>query len=98
MSLLDPNKHYTVAGYEGIAFYYVGDEMETYWEYYGDENEDGDTDYYEEECEAPTGMVLMVMVGDDRKHSIDPEDVTELPEDAFCRSCGQIGCGHNVYE
>jgi len=32
------------------------------------------------------------MVGDDREFSVDPEDVTEIPENAYCPECGQIGC------
>lgn len=42
----------------------------------------------------PTGMVRAVMVGDDRVHIVDPDDLTEIDEDDYCSGCGQIGCGH----
>lgn len=38
------------------------------------------------------GKARMVMVGDDREHLIDPEDITTLGEDDYCRECGQVGC------
>lgn len=78
--LLDSEQHYTVSGYSGIAFYYAGDETKP----------DADTEWTG--IEEPTGMVKMVMVGDDREHIIDPADCTVIPEEAYCSSCGQIGC------
>ena len=36
--------------------------------------------------------VLMVMVGDDHKWEVDPEDCTEIDEMAYCHVCGQMGC------
>lgn len=77
---LDPEQTYRVAGWSGIAFRYLGDEAEP----------DGDTQWtgiYE-----PTGRVLMVMIGDGRVWTIDPEDVTPINEDDYCPECGQIGC------
>ncbi len=47
--------------------------------------------------EVPTGRVLAHMIGDDRAESFDPEDLEPIADDAYCRDCGQIGCGHNVY-
>ena len=41
--------------------------------------------------------VVGVMVGDDRRHVIEVCDLELIPEDGFCRECGQIGCGCNVY-
>ena len=43
-------------------------------------------------------MVYMIMVGDDHKHVIDPEDVTIIDPDAYCHECGQIGCTHDGRE
>ena len=65
------------------------------------EDEDGnefeeDTD--ESEPEADYSAVVGVMVGDNRHHHIDISDLVLVPEDGFCRSCGQIGCQCNVYE
>lgn len=81
---LDTDAHYTVSGWDGIAFYVYGfpkvwDQDEQTWESQG------------EEC----GRVLVVMVGDDRKHEVDVEDLTLLPETDYCAGCGQVGCGHD---
>ena len=77
--------HYTVCGMFGVAYRVLG------WETEPDE----DTEWTG--MENRTGNLVMVMVGDDRHHSVEPDDVTEIPADGFCRDCGQIGCGHNVY-
>lgn len=74
---------YTVKQYAGIAWHVLGWETEP----------DNDTEW--SGCENRTGRLLMVMVGDDRKFSIDPEDVSELSELDYCHVCGQIGCGHD---
>ena len=82
---IDFDAHYKVRGYAGIAFFLLG------WETEPDE----DTEW--SGMENRTGKVIAVMVGDDRRHAIDKEDLTLLEEDKFCRSCGEIGCGCNVY-
>ena len=46
--------------------------------------------------EARTGWLVAVMVGDDHKYLIDPEDIEPLDATAYCRDCGQIGCTSNV--
>jgi hypothetical protein len=71
---------FRVNGFGGIAFYFLTVE----------EVPDEDTEW--SGYSVPTGNVLMVMVGDDRKHSIDPEDVETIEEDDYCHECGQIGC------
>jgi len=78
--MADPDARFTVDGWRGIAFYALRAETIP----------DEDTEWTGQE--APTGNVVMVMVGDDREHSIDPLDVTLIPEDAYCPECGQIGC------
>ena len=79
--LPDADAAYRVASYPGIA-----------WHWYGDETEpDDDTEW--SGYEAPTGRVVMVMIGDDRRHSIDPDDCVMIAEDDYCGGCGQIGCG-----
>jgi hypothetical protein len=75
--------NFTVEGWSGIGFYFC--DIET--------RPDGFPDYMMPD-EIPTGNVIMVMVGDDRKHIVDPNDVSEINE-PLC-SCGQIGCGANV--
>jgi hypothetical protein len=54
--------------------------------------------WYEEddEYERETGFVNMVMIGDDAKHVIDPDDIEIAPD--YCRECGQIGCTHDGME
>lgn len=51
---------------------------------------------YEDEdgCEQETGMVIAHMVGDDRPHMVDPEDLVPIEDEDYCPGCGQIGCGH----
>jgi hypothetical protein len=54
--------------------------------------------YNEPEEIDRTDMVRAVMVGDDREHLIDVDDLTPLPEDGYCRECGQTGCMAVRYE
>jgi len=75
---------YTVTGHRGIAFHVLGWETEP------------DTDTEWTGSESRTGNVLAVMVGDDYRHAIDPDDLSPLAEDRYCHGCGQTGCGHNV--
>ena len=78
--LPDPDAAYRIDGWDGIA-----------WHWYGDETEpDEDTEW--SGYEVPTGRVLMVMIGDDRRYSIDPADCAILADDDYCPSCGQVGC------
>jgi hypothetical protein len=78
--------HYRVQGWPSVAVVALG------WETEPDE----DTEW--SGYEVRTGSVLVVMVGDDVRHAIDPTDLLPLGEREFCHSCGQIGCGHNVPE
>ncbi|HVP70193.1 MAG TPA: hypothetical protein VMS45_02640 [Gemmatimonadaceae bacterium] len=84
--LLDPEPRYSVAGHGGIAFYFAGNETEP------------DADTHWTGYEVDTGRVVMVMVGDDRRHSIDPDDCTALGDLDYCAECGQIGCEHDGRE
>ena len=84
---VDMDAHYTVDGFHpGIAFYLLGhverDTPDTYW--------DGIR-------EVDRDWVRAVMIGDDRVHEIEVCDLNVIPEDGFCRECGQTGCGHAVY-
>lgn len=40
----------------------------------------------------------VVHVGDDRKFTFEPDDLTPIEREAYCGSCGQIGCGHDGLE
>lgn len=70
----------TVDGYGGIAFYVVGVETVP------------DDDTYWTGSEVETGNIMVVMVGDDRRHVVDPNDVTPIGDDEYCPECGQLGC------
>jgi len=75
---------YTVSHYsQGIGFYVLG------WETEPDE----DTEW--SGYEVRTGRVLAVMIGDDYRHSVDPEDLKPIDRRDYCGSCGQIGCQHD---
>ena len=76
----DTDGRFRIDGWEGISFWIVREQTEP----------DADTEWTG--MEVPTGMLVAVMVGDDREHIVDPSDVTELAEGESCRECGQIGC------
>jgi len=80
-----PADAYHVRGYDGIAFYVLG------WETEPDE----DTEW--SGYEIRTGLVLAIMVGDDRRHRIDPDDLTPIDRADYCGECGQIGCTCDGY-
>lgn len=71
---------------EGIAWRFVREEVEA----------DDDTEWTGEWF--GTGMAVLVMIGDDREHVIDPEDVTVIADDDYCHACGQVGCTHDGRE
>ena len=74
---------YRVNGYGGIAWYVLGWETEP--------DEDTEWSGYENR----TGRVVAVMVGDDRKHTFDEDEVQALEREEYCGVCGQMGCGHD---
>lgn len=99
---IDFEAHYTVSTWgSGIAFYLLGWVAERVPVMCYDTDENGNeievpSDDYEDQSD--TSRVVAVMVGDDRRHIVDKEDLVLLAENAFCRSCGQVGCKCNVYE
>jgi hypothetical protein len=48
--------------------------------------------------EYRTGRIVAVMVGDDSKHTFDPDDLIPLSREEYCGECGQIGCSHDGYD
>ncbi len=44
-----------------------------------------------------TDFVRAVMVGDNRVEIVDVNDLQLIGEEDFCRGCGQIGCGCEVW-
>jgi hypothetical protein len=85
---IDFDAHYRVRGWRGVAFFLLGWSAE-----WSEPQEEWD----DTELEPNYDSVIAVMVGDDRRHVVDVGDLEALKEDAFCRSCGQIGCRCNVY-
>lgn len=88
---------FSIAGWRGIAFYLIGyaHTMEPVMCY--DTDEDGNEIEIESgEFEKVEDLenVIAVMVGDDRKHTVSVDDLTEIDEESYCPSCGQIGCRH----
>lgn len=81
-AVLNPAARYRCDSSPGVAWRILGPEVETFFDAYG-----------EELGGVETGMVLAVMVGDDRVHIVDPDDLTVIGEDDYCSCCGQIGCG-----
>lgn len=78
----DLRGHFAVAGYNGIAFFVRG---------YAQTMDEFD------KVDDPQ-FVVAVMVGDDREHIVDIDDLTPIDEENFCAECGQIGCFHDGRE
>lgn len=78
-----PADAYAVRGYEGIACYVMGWEVEP----------DEDTEW--SGYMARTGRVVCIMVGDDGRFAVDQDDVRPLARREYCGECGQVGCGHD---
>lgn len=97
---IDFDAHYTVQGYRGVAWYLLGWAAEYKPIMCLCEDEDGnefEDESGEFELERSGDSVVAVMVGDDRHFVFDTSELTLLGEDKFCRDCGQVGCGCNVY-
>jgi len=97
---IDFSAAYQVKGWRGIAFRLRG--WKQVWEpcMCLMEDEDG----YEWEEETPEGewvndpdrqTVIAVMVGDDREHEVDLDDLIPLDDLDYCAECGQVGCCHD---
>lgn len=97
---LDRSACYAVKGWKGVAFRIDG--FPERWEPYtalvpsedGEELVEVDTGEGEwVEQDESCGRVIVVMIGDDRRHEVDIEDLSPLADNEVCDSCGQIGCG-----
>lgn len=78
-----PAEAYAVRGYRGVAFAVLGWETEP----------DDATEW--SGMEERTGRVVVVMIGDDRRHVVDLSDLSPLAADDYCAECGQVGCRHS---
>jgi hypothetical protein len=99
---IDFSAAYQVKGWRGIAFRLRG--WKQVWEPFMIciDDEDGE----EVEMPSPCGegewiddpdrqTVIAVMVGDDRKHEVDIDDLIPLDDLDYCAECGQVGCCHD---
>jgi viroplasmin and RNaseH domain-containing protein len=41
---------------------------------------------------------VVIMVGDDRRHTVSFDELSPLSRGDYCGVCGQIGCSHDGYE
>ena len=103
MKKLDFDARYKVEGWPGIAVWIDGYPKK--WEPYLalDEDEDGneievETGEGEWVDDIESGEVLAVMVGDDKRHTVDIEDLILIDDLDYCTECGQIGCTHDGRE
>jgi hypothetical protein len=85
--MLDFDARYRVKGWTGVAFFATGYSTRQEAIY----SEDGGEIIEYEEVED-TNRAVVVMVGDDTKHTVDIADLTKLDEGEYCPECGQIGC------
>mgnify|MGYP003334376083 FL=1 len=69
--------------YPGIAVHVLG------WEMVPDEDTEWTGMF------VRSGKLLAVMVGDDYRHKVEPEDLVPIDEDAYCACCGQMSCEWN---
>ena len=86
LSELTDDGRYRVARSPGVAYWFDKPQTEP----------DEDTEW--SGIENETGMALMVMVGDDRRHVVDPADITLIKRSEYCSDCGQIGCTWGAQE
>lgn len=82
----DDNGRYR-RGSLAVAWYVCGDEIEQS-ESFDDDGEPLGVDF------APTGRVVVCMVGDDRLEACDRDELKAIKRGDYCSECGQIGCRH----
>ncbi len=61
----------------------------------GNEWEEADDTEGEWIPDLDCGDVLVVMIGDDKKHRVSADDLVLLDDLDYCIECGQIGCSHD---
>lgn len=92
----DVNTRYRVKGWPAVAVAFEGYPKRWEPDIFVDEdgNEfEGINGTWVEDREG--GRVNVRMVGDDRIHEIDLEDLVPLDDLDYCTECGQIGCAHD---
>jgi len=95
-----PAEAYTVKGKnnKGIAWRVYGWELEAVLEADFYDNETDTLIVGMEWNEERTGRVVCVMIGDDRRFTFDPDELTPLADLDYCAVCGQVGCTHDGRE
>jgi hypothetical protein len=78
-----------VRGFSGIACRFVGHPVEQ------DEMWDDEAEEYVPDEHVRADQAIVVMVGDDHRHTVDMDDLSPLPRRDYCGECGQIGCAHD---
>lgn len=63
--------------------------------YHSEDCQQNDVCYSDDPEYERTGALVVVMVGDDKRHIVDESDLTELTELDYCHECGQMGCTHD---
>lgn len=99
---LDFSARYRHSDFRGVALRIHG--WVKTWEPYTGLTTDEDGTEFEEEIpgegewvdDVAGGRVLVIMVGDDRKYTVDLEDLEPIEDHEYCHECGQIGCGHGA--
>jgi hypothetical protein len=82
-----------VRGYRGVAFRPFGHPVTVEVEWVEDlMRRDG---CWVEAETVDLDRLVVVMVGDDERHTIDADIASVLPREAFCGECGQVGCPHD---
>ena len=76
---------YRVLGSSAVAWRITGYEFEP----------DEDTEW--SGYQIATGRLIGHMIGDDRDETFDVDDLEPISDEDFCRGCGQIGCGCEVW-
>lgn len=76
---VDYDGRYTVHGWPKIAVRIAGHVTRHV-------DEDG-------ERELDPDWVNVVMIGDDRRHPVEVDELVKIDDDEFCSECGQVGCG-----
>lgn len=65
------------------------------WIFIGNDDDDHDDDNnWDLQIDWVTDetRVYVIMVGDDKRHLVEVDDLVKLDESEYCPECGQIGC------
>jgi hypothetical protein len=99
--MVDFDKRYRVKNWPAVAVRVAG--YPQVWDACITICEDEEGNEYEEEVygegewidDVDSGNVVVIMVGDDKKHEVSADDLIPLDELDYCAECGQVGCTHD---